>query len=137
MRTSRNKSHITVHTIGASRCVSAAAGFDEIPQVMGSYFEHMPSYINEAGVALADALAVNETLRTITLSATAVVTAHRNEPTIATLGARSYEAYSAMLRVNTGGPASYWCFLRSKCVHTRSHVLHIRLKAGWRRIIKP
>jgi hypothetical protein len=43
---------------------------------------------DEAGVALAEALTVNKTLRILTLSE-------------ATLGAQAYDAFSAMLRVNT------------------------------------
>jgi hypothetical protein len=45
-------------------------------------------FTDEAGLALAEALTVNTTLRMITLSE-------------ATLGAQTYDAFSAMLRVNT------------------------------------
>ena len=51
-------------------------------------------FTNEAGVALAEALALNTTLRTINLNAECSFT--HNE-----LGAPAYEAFSAMLRVNT------------------------------------
>jgi hypothetical protein len=56
-------------------------------------------FTDEAGMALAEALAVNKTLHEITLS-TNVRTGHR-VTNKATLGAPAYEAFSAMLRVNT------------------------------------
>jgi hypothetical protein len=56
-------------------------------------------FTDEAGVALAEALTVNKTLRMITLSVQSV---HgRNVHNKATLGAQSYEAFCAMLRINT------------------------------------
>jgi hypothetical protein len=56
------------------------------------------------GVALAEAMTVNKTLRTITLSAQPV---HgRDVHKKATLGAQTYETFSAMLRINTSA-ASY------------------------------
>jgi hypothetical protein len=56
-------------------------------------------FTDEAGVALAEALTVNTTLRKISLSAT--VYNIRNEHNEARLGAESYEAFASMLRVNT------------------------------------
>jgi hypothetical protein len=54
-------------------------------------------FTDEAGVALAEALAVNKTLRRIILAVDCFLDrAHK-----ATLGAPAYEAFSAMLRVNT------------------------------------
>jgi hypothetical protein len=55
-------------------------------------------FTDEAGVALAEALTVNTTLRKITLSTDVFGSQLDNE---ATLGAPAYEAFSAMLRVNT------------------------------------
>jgi hypothetical protein len=52
-------------------------------------FKYVNGFLDEAGVmALADALTVNKTLRVLTLS-------------YITLGAKAYEAFAAMLRVNT------------------------------------
>jgi urocanate hydratase len=48
-------------------------------------------FTDEAGVALAEALTINKTLRKITLSSE-----------VTTFGAQVYEAFSAMMRVNTG-----------------------------------
>jgi hypothetical protein len=63
------------------------------------YLEMENGYTDEAGVALAEALTVNKTLRTIDLSTSLhfdyVV---RNK---VTFGATAFEAFSAMLRVNT------------------------------------
>jgi hypothetical protein len=56
-------------------------------------------FTDEAGVALAEVLTVNKTLRLLRLSTT--VHYGRNMQNSATLGAQSYEAFSAMLRVNT------------------------------------
>jgi hypothetical protein len=55
-------------------------------------------FTDEAGVALAEALTVNKTLHTINLSA---MVFDSNEHTKAVLGASTYEAFTAMLRVNT------------------------------------
>jgi hypothetical protein len=56
-------------------------------------------FTDEAGVALAEALTVNKTLRSIALS----TFLHPNHPVRnkATFGAVAFEAFSAMLRVNT------------------------------------
>jgi hypothetical protein len=57
-------------------------------------------YNDEAGVALAEALTVNQTLREIILS----VIPSRGDHYVynkASLGDQSYKAFSAMLRVNT------------------------------------
>jgi hypothetical protein len=56
-------------------------------------------YTDEAGVALAEALTVNNTLLKINLAANAFVS--RQVHTQATLGVQAYDAFSAMLRVNT------------------------------------
>jgi hypothetical protein len=57
-------------------------------------------FTDEAGVALAEALTVNKTLRMIILS-TAPPVHGRDVHNKATLGAPAYDAFSAMLRVNT------------------------------------
>jgi hypothetical protein len=54
-------------------------------------------FTDEAGVALAEALTVNTTLRKMTLS-DSYLTPARNR---ARLGVKTYEAFSAMLRINT------------------------------------
>jgi hypothetical protein len=56
-------------------------------------------FTDEAGVALAEALTVNTTLRQVRLLDNVVL--QYLQPDKATLGAQSYEAFSAMLRVNT------------------------------------
>jgi hypothetical protein len=56
-------------------------------------------YTDEAGVALAEALTVNSNLCKINLAANAFVSRQVNAQ--ATLGVQAYEAFSAMLRVNT------------------------------------
>jgi hypothetical protein len=57
-------------------------------------------FTDEVGVALAEALTFNKTLRSITLLSDESV--FSNPPTqIETLGVSAYEAFSAMLRVNT------------------------------------
>jgi hypothetical protein len=56
-------------------------------------------YTNEAGVALAEALTVNKTLRELHLAD--VLLGRDNARTKASLGAEAYEAISTMLRVNT------------------------------------
>jgi hypothetical protein len=55
-------------------------------------------YTDEAGVALAEALAVNKTLRSITLS----VRPSRQGQIADAIRSPAYDAFSAMLRVNTG-----------------------------------
>jgi hypothetical protein len=57
-------------------------------------------FTDEAGVALAEALTVNTTLRVVELVDSVVL--HNYQCAKATFGAQSYEAFSAMLRVNTG-----------------------------------
>jgi hypothetical protein len=57
-------------------------------------------FTDEAGVALAEALTVNKSLRKITLDDNPVFSG-RTLPSVAALGPPAYEALSAMLRVNT------------------------------------
>jgi hypothetical protein len=57
-------------------------------------------FTNEAGVALAEALAVNKTLCRFQLSTVPVLDISNVQNTAA-LGTQAYEAFSAMLRVNT------------------------------------
>jgi hypothetical protein len=61
-------------------------------------------FTDEAGVALAEALTVNKTLRVVSLTSLRMMNlaAHgRNRATLGVLGIPAYEAFSAMLRVNT------------------------------------
>jgi hypothetical protein len=59
------------------------------------------SFTDEAGVALAKALTVNKTLRKITLSADT-----NEEDNKATFGAHVYDAFSAMLCINSSQASS-------------------------------
>jgi hypothetical protein len=61
------------------------------------HFEN--GFTDEAGVALAEALTVNKSLLMLNLSGP--VDGSHNARNKATLGAQSYEAFAAMLRVNT------------------------------------
>jgi hypothetical protein len=63
------------------------------------YLQLENGFTDEAGMALAEALTVNNTLRQIALSTS--VRSHRKVRKKATLGTHSYEAFAAMLRVNT------------------------------------
>jgi hypothetical protein len=56
----------------------------------------MNDFTDEMGVALAEALTVNKTLRRMLIMVTCLRPSHQ-----ATLGAHVYEAFGAMLRVNT------------------------------------
>jgi hypothetical protein len=84
----------------ATEAVQALAGAIQLDHNLEHlYLEMENGYTDEAGVALAEALTVNKTLRTIGLSTYVhfdyVV---RNR---ATFGATAFEAFCAMLRVNT------------------------------------
>jgi hypothetical protein len=61
------------------------------------YLQMEYGFTDEAGVALAEALTVNKTLRTVCLTDHSCL---HHEHTV-TLGAPAYEAFAAMLRVNT------------------------------------
>jgi hypothetical protein len=82
----------------ASETVKALATAIRLDQKLKDFTLRMKDgFTDEAGVALAEALTVNKTLRKITLFTTALV-GNRNTDL---LGANTYEAFSAMLRVNT------------------------------------
>jgi hypothetical protein len=91
---------LPVTTSEATEAVKAVASAIRLDQTL----EHLKlqmgenGFTDEAGVALAEALTVNKTLRKITLTANAFLPqAH----TQATLGVQSYEAFTTMLRTNT------------------------------------
>jgi hypothetical protein len=85
----------------ANEAVQAVASAIRLDQNLENLYLKMENgFADEAGVALAEALTVNTTLRKIDLS-TSVHYTGRDASTNATLGAQSYEAFSAMLRVNT------------------------------------
>jgi hypothetical protein len=82
---------LPVTTSEATEAVKALASAMLLDQNLEHLtFELAGGFADEAGVALAEALTVNTTLCKITLSATSVY-----------LGTQAYEAFSAMLRVNT------------------------------------
>jgi hypothetical protein len=84
----------------ATEAVKAIASAIQLDCNLESLYLQMENgFTDEAGVALAEALTVNKTLRMITLSAQPV---HgRDVRNKAALAAQSYEAFSAMLRINT------------------------------------
>jgi hypothetical protein len=86
----------------ATEVVKAVASAIRCDHHLKQLHLHMENgFTDEAGEALAEALKVNKTLRVVSLDATDVVP-DNNVRTKATLGAQSYEAFCAMLRVNTG-----------------------------------
>jgi hypothetical protein len=84
--------------IKAVKAVASAIQIDTNLEHLSLQLED--GFSDEAGVALAEALTVNSTLRKIVLNANPVM-ARRDEDNKAALSARSYEAFGAMLRVNT------------------------------------
>lgn len=66
-------------------------------QVEDLILQMRTGFTDKAGVAWEEALTVNTTLRRITL-----LSDSDDEPNAAVLGVLAYEAFSAMLRVNTG-----------------------------------
>jgi hypothetical protein len=84
--------------IEAVKAVASAIQIDENLEYLSLQLED--GFSDEAGVALAEALTVNRTLRKVVLNANPVM-ARRDEDNRATLGARSYEAFGAMLSINT------------------------------------
>jgi hypothetical protein len=85
----------------ATEAVKAVASAIRLDQNLEHITLRMENgFTDEAGVALAEALTINTTLRNIHLSATDVVGNHLVQNK-ATLGAQSYKAFSAMLRINT------------------------------------
>jgi hypothetical protein len=67
--------------------------------LLGLRLQMENGFTDEAGMALAGALAVNKTLKKVIL--VDIVCTNRQVPNKATLGVRAYEAFSDMLRVNT------------------------------------
>jgi hypothetical protein len=83
----------------AVKALASAIRMDRNLTYLGLQIE--VGFTDEAGVALAEALTVNKTLRKITLceaNLSSFLYQGRNKDT---LGAPAYEAFSAMLRVNT------------------------------------
>jgi hypothetical protein len=82
-----------------TKAVKAVASAIQMDHNLTTLYLRMDNgFTDEAGMALAEALTVNKTLREITLSDTEGDRIVRNK---AALGARSYQAFAAMLRVNT------------------------------------
>jgi hypothetical protein len=82
----------------AVKAVASAMRLDQNLEVLSLQMEN--GFTDEVGVVLAEALTVNTTLRHFNLSAVPVFD-NRNVLNNATLGAQAYEAFTAMLRVNT------------------------------------
>jgi hypothetical protein len=84
----------------ATEAVKAVASAIRMDQNLEHLILEMQNgFTDEAGVALAEALTVNKTLRKITVSARYNFSAVPQNK--ANLGAQAYEAFSSMLRVNT------------------------------------
>jgi hypothetical protein len=58
-------------------------------------------FTDEAGVALAEAVTINKTLRVLILNDSSFASARDHVHTKASLGAQAYKAFGAMFRVNT------------------------------------
>jgi hypothetical protein len=85
----------------ATEAVQALAGAIQMDRNLEHITLRMENgFTNEAGIALAEALTVNKTLRKIKLY-TDVRLPLQQVHNQATLGVKAYEAFSAMLRVNT------------------------------------
>jgi hypothetical protein len=81
----------------AVKAIASAIRWDH--NLVGLTLKMENGFTDEAGVALAEALTDNKTLFTVVLTDNARLSDHtRNK---AHLGAQAYEAFSAMLRVNT------------------------------------
>jgi hypothetical protein len=79
----------------ASKAVASAIGLDRHLKYLGLKSEY--GFTDEAGVALAEALMINTTLREINL----IVNPNSEVQDVDTLSAPAYDAFSAMLRINT------------------------------------
>jgi hypothetical protein len=86
-------------TTEAVQAIASAIRQDRILEILQLQLELPMDHgiTDEAGVALAEALTVNKTLSLLDIVRTSTTDVHNR----ATLGARAYEAFSAMLRVNT------------------------------------
>jgi hypothetical protein len=101
-----NSKHLNLDTLQgtsledteAVKAIAGAIRLDRSLERLG--LQIMNNFTDEAAVALAEALTANKTLRKITLSLTAMFTGTPSSNT-ATLGAHAYEAFGAMLCVNT------------------------------------
>ena len=93
----RPSSEITCTCTEAVKAIASAIRLDHNLKSLALHIWN--DFTDEAGVALAEALTVNKTLRSIALS----TFLHPNHPVRnkATFGAVAFEAFSAMLRVNT------------------------------------
>jgi hypothetical protein len=86
----------------ATEAVKAVASAIRLDQNLTHLiFRIEDGFTDEAGVALAEALTVNKTLRQVCLSVKPVFTGNPAFPNTDELGAPAYEAFSAMLRGNT------------------------------------
>jgi hypothetical protein len=88
----------------ATEAVEAVASAIRLDSNLDSNLENLVlrmenGFTDEAGVALAEALTVNKSLLMLNLSGP--VDGSHNARNKATLGAQSYEAFAAMLRINT------------------------------------
>jgi hypothetical protein len=81
----------------ALKAIASAIHYDENVEVLVLQMED--AFTDEAGVALAGALMVNTTLNKVVL--TDIMDSDEQARNKATFGAPAYEAFSAMLRVNT------------------------------------
>jgi hypothetical protein len=82
----------------AVKAVASAIQIDRNLEFL--YLQLQDGFTDEVGVALAEALTTNKTLRMLRLSAETVL-AIRDEDNKTALGPQSYEAFSAMHRFNT------------------------------------
>jgi hypothetical protein len=82
----------------AVKAVASAIQMDRKLELL--YLQMEDGFKDEAGVVLAEALTVNKTLSKIILSVKPVFSGNTS-PNTAALGVPAYEAFSAMLRVNT------------------------------------
>jgi hypothetical protein len=83
----------------AVKAVASAIRLDRNIEFL--YLQMENGFTDEAGVALAEALTVNKTLRMLDLSGTVPGGSRTNVRNPVSLGTQSYEAFSAMLLVNT------------------------------------
>jgi tetratricopeptide (TPR) repeat protein len=82
----------------AIKAVASAIQMDHNVQYL--YLQLQDGFTDEAGVALAEALTINRTLRKMVLNTDRVMVNY-DEDNKAILGAKSFEAFAAMLRINT------------------------------------
>jgi hypothetical protein len=89
-------------TVDATEAVKAIASAIRLDRSLEHLtLEMAKDFTDEMGVALAEALTVNTTLRNITLSVEPLDDDSHNGDNEVTLGAQAYEAFSAMLLIKT------------------------------------